>query len=165
MFGNEPLRPDSRLIAKALALLRIVTGILFLAHGTGKIFGFPMSSMAFPPPWTLFWVAGWLELIGSVLLIVGLFTRPVAFVLAGEMAIAYWLIHAPESLFPIINRGETAILFCFIFLLFVATGPGTWSADEELLKRHDNDEAGVGGYAAPGGERQYRPEDFGDKTV
>ena len=64
--------------------------------------------MAFPPPWTLFWVAGWLELIGSLLLLVGLFTRPVAFLLAGEMAIAYWMIHAPESFFPIINRGETA---------------------------------------------------------
>ena len=166
MFGNEPLRADSRVIAKALALLRIVTGLLFLQHGTGKILGFPMSSMAFPPPWTLFWVAGWLELIGAVLLVIGLFTRPVAFLLAGEMAIAYWLIHAPESFFPIINRGETAILFCFIFLLFVATGPGTWSADDELLKRHDNDdEPGVHGYVAPGGERQYRPEDFGDKAI
>ena len=140
MFGNEPLRADSRVIAKALAVLRIVTALLFLQHGTGKILGFPMSSMAFPPAWTLFWVAGWLELIGAVLLLIGLFTRPVAFILAGEMAIAYWLIHAPESFFPIINRGETAILFCFIFLLFVATGPGTWSVDEELLKRHDREE-------------------------
>jgi putative oxidoreductase len=140
MFGNEPLRADSRLIAKALAVLRIVTALLFLQHGTGKIFGFPMSSMAFPPPWTLFWMAGCLELIGSLLLLVGLFTRPVAFLLAGEMAIAYWLIHAPESFFPLINRGETAILFCFIFLLFVATGPGTWSVDDELLKRRDREE-------------------------
>ena len=103
-----------------------------------------MSSMAFPPPWTLFWMAGWLELIGSLLLLVGLFTRPVAFLLAGEMAIAYWMIHAPVSFFPIINRGETAILFCFIFLLFVATGPGTWSVDEKLLERHDREEEEAG---------------------
>lgn len=139
MFGNEPFRADSRLIAKALAALRIVTALLFLQHGTGKILGFPMSSMAFPPPWTLFWVAGWLELIGALLLLIGLFTRPAAFLLAGEMAIAYWMIHAPESFFPIINRGETAILFCFIFLLFVATGPGAWSVDDEMLKRRDRE--------------------------
>jgi len=137
MFGNEPLRADSRLIAKALSVLRIVTALLFLEHGTGKLLGFPMTSMAFPPPWTLFWMAGLLELIGSLLLLIGLFTRPVAFLLAGEMAIAYWMIHAPESVFPIVNRGETAILFCFIFLLFVVTGPGTWSVDEKLLERHD----------------------------
>jgi putative oxidoreductase len=127
------------LIAKALAALRIVTALLFLQHGTGKILGFPMSSMAFPPPWTLFWVAGWLELIGALLLLIGLFTRPAAFLLA-----AYWMIHAPESFFPLINRGETAILFCFIFLLFVATGPGTWSVDEKLLERHDREEEEAG---------------------
>jgi putative oxidoreductase len=144
VFGNEPFRADSRLIAKALAALRIVTALLFLQHGTGKILGFPMSSMAFPPPWTLFWVAGWLELIGALLLLIGLFTRPAAFLLAGEMAIAYWMIHAPESFFPLINRGETAILFCFIFLLFVATGPGTWSVDEKLLERHDREEEEAG---------------------
>jgi putative oxidoreductase len=140
MFGNEPLRADSQWIAKALAVLRIVTALLFLEHGTGKLLGFPMTSMAFPPPWTLFWMAGLLELIGSVLLLIGLFTRPAAFLLAGEMAIAYWMIHAPKSPFPMINDGEGAILFCFIFLLFVATGPGTWSVDEKLLERHDKRE-------------------------
>ena len=165
MFGNEPLRADGQSIARSLAVLRIVTALLFLEHGTGKIFGFPMSSMAFPPPWTLFWVAGWIEVIGSLLLLFGLFTRPAAFVLAGEMAIAYWMIHAPESVFPIINRGETAILFCFIFLLFVATGPGTWSVDQAMQRRREEGEPGVEGYAGLGGERQYRPEDFGDKTI
>jgi putative oxidoreductase len=79
-----------------------------------------------------------------LLLLVGLFTRPAAFVLAGEMAIAYWMIHAPESVFPIINRGESAILFCFIFLLFTATGPGAWSIDEWLLKRRDERERNEG---------------------
>ncbi len=166
MFGNEPLRPDSRLISKALALLRIVTALLFLQHGMTKILSFPMSSASGPTEWTLLWVAGWMELIGSVLLLIGLFTRPVAFVLAGEMAIAYWMVHAPRGPFPMLNDGEGAILFCFIFLLFVATGPGTWSVDEQLLKRHDlDDEPGVHGYVAPGGERQYRPEDFGDKAI
>ena len=85
-------------------------------------------------------MAGWLELIGSLLLLVGLFTRPAAFLLAGEMAIAYWMIHAPQSFFPIINRGETAILFCFIFLLFVPPARATWSVDDELLKRRDERE-------------------------
>lgn len=144
MFGNEPLRFDSHWAEKALAGLRIVTALLFLEHGTGKLLGIPMSSMAFPPPWTLFWVAGVIEMIGSLLLLVGLFTRAAAFVLAGEMAIAYWMIHAPESVFPVINRGESAILFCFIFLLFTATGPGAWSVDEWLLKRRDEREQGSG---------------------
>lgn len=144
MFGNRPFHTNMRWTRNALGLLRIVTGLLYLEHGTGKILGFPHSSMAFPPAWSLFWAAGWLELVGSLLLIVGLFTRPVAFLLAGEMAIAYWMIHAPESIFPIINRGESAILFCFIFLLFAATGPGSWSIDEKLAKRHREPEGYVG---------------------
>ncbi len=148
---------ESRWTPHALAVLRIVTALLFLEHGTGKILGFPHSSMAFPPPWSLFWAAGWLELVGSLLLIVGLFTRPVAFVLAGEMAVAYWLIHAPESVYPIINRGEAAILFCFIFLLFVATGPGKWALDHVL--RHKDDDGGLN-YVAPSGERP--PEQLPD---
>ena len=139
MFGNEPLRPDSRLIAKALAVLRIVTASLFLQHGMTKILSYPMSSASGPREWSLLWVAGLLELFGSLFLLVGLFTRPVAFVLAGEMAIAYWMVHAPRGPFPMLNDGEGAILFCFIFLLFVATGAGTWSVDEALLKRHDRE--------------------------
>ena len=139
MFGNEPLRPDSRLIAKALAVLRIVTASLFLQHGMTKILSYPMSSASGPREWSLLWVAGVLELFGSLFLLVGLFTRPVAFVLAGEMAIAYWMVHAPRGPFPMLNDGEGAILFCFIFLLFVATGAGTWSVDEALLKRHDRE--------------------------
>ncbi|MCY7397420.1 MAG: DoxX family protein [Sphingomonas bacterium] len=139
MFGNEPLRPDSRLIAKALAVLRIVTALLFLQHGMTKILSYPLSSASGPREWTLLWLAGLLELFGSLLLLVGLFTRPVAFLLAGEMAIAYWMVHAPRGPFPMLNDGEGAILFCFIFLLFVATGPGTWSADEQLLNRRDRE--------------------------
>ena len=139
MFGNEPFRADSRLIAKALAVLRIVTALLFLQHGMTKILSYPLSSASDPREWSLLWIAGMLELFGSLFLLVGLFTRWVAFVLAGEMAIAYWMVHAPRGPFPMLNDGEGAILFCFIFLLFVATGPGTWSADEALLKLHDRD--------------------------
>ena len=155
---------ENRWTPQALGLLRIVTGLLFLQHGTAKIFGFPwVSSMAHPPAGSLWWAAGWMELIGSVMLITGLFTRPVAFLLAGEMAVVYWLIHAPDSFFPMINDGEEAILFCFIFLLFAATGSGKWSIDGWL--RRDDDDPDVHGYAAPGGERQYRDEDFGDKVI
>ena len=137
MFGNEPFRADSRLIARALSVLRIVTALLFLQHGTGKILGFPMSSMAFPPPWTLFWIAGMLELIGGLLLLVGFLSRPVAFLLAGEMAIAYWMIHAPQDLYPVVNRGEAAILFCFIFLYIFFAGAGPWSVDCWLQKKRE----------------------------
>ncbi len=155
MFGNKPINLDGIWTLKALGLLRIVTGLLFLQHGTGKILGFPHSSMAFPPAWSLYWAAGWLEMVGSILLILGLFTRPVAFLLAGEMAIAYWAFHASESIFPIINRGEPAILFCFIFLLFAATGPGAWSIDEIFAKRRSD----IDGYNAPGGERTFYSDD------
>src|SRR6186997_3184547 len=83
-----------------LSILRIVTALLFLIHGTSKILGFPHTSMSFPPPWTLFWIAGVLELVGGLMLLVGFLSRPIAFLLAGEMAIAYWMIHAPVSFFP-----------------------------------------------------------------
>ncbi len=161
MLGNESLEIESRWTCWALGLLRIVTALLFLEHGTGKLFGYPMTSMAFPPDWSMFWMAGWVEVVGSLMLLVGLFTRPVAFLLAGEMAIAYWFIHAPQSPFPMINHGEGAILFCFIFLLFVATGSGAWSVDEEMRKRRSD----VEGYAAPGGERQYSDDEFGGGPV
>jgi putative oxidoreductase len=78
---------------------------------------------------SLIWVAGILELVGGALLILGLFTRPVAFLLSGEMAFAYWMVHAPKSAFPVINGGDAAILFCFLFLYFVFAGPGLWSVD------------------------------------
>lgn len=154
----------NRWTSEALSLLRIVTGLLFLQHGTAKILGFPYwKTLAFPEPFSMFWLAGWIELIGATLLILGFLTRPAAFLLAGEMAVAYWLVHAPKSFFPILNDGEAAILFCFIFLLFAAGGPGKWSVDC-WLRRNDED-PDVVGYAGLGGERQYRPEDFGDKAV
>jgi putative oxidoreductase len=124
---------ESRFGPQALSLLRIVTALLFLMHGTGKLFGFPPIGMN-PPPMSLFWIAGVIEVIGSLLLIAGLFSRPAAFLLSGEMAYAYWTVHAPDSTFPIVNHGEGAILFCFIFLLIAAAGPGPWSLDAKRGK-------------------------------
>ena len=122
---------ETRLAAyrpQALAMLRIITALLFMAHGTAKLLGFPDTGMS-PPLFSLFGLAGVLELVGGVLLVIGLFTRPVAFILAGEMAAAYFMAHAPQSFFPILNKGESAILFCFVFLYLVAAGAGAWSLD------------------------------------
>ncbi len=113
---------------KFLAILRIVTALLFIAHGTGKLLGFP--DLGFAPPFlSLFGLAGVLEIVGGLLILVGLFTRPVAFLLSGEMAVAYFTAHAPQSFFPILNQGEAAVLFCFVFLYLVFAGPGAWSID------------------------------------
>ncbi|MFD1482160.1 DoxX family protein [Paracoccus nototheniae] len=111
-----------------LGLLRIVAALLFFAHGTQKILGFPASDMS-PALLTLPWIAGMLELVGGAALILGLFTRPVAFVLSGQMAVAYFMAHAPQSPFPALNGGDAAILFCFVFLYFVFSGPGAFSLD------------------------------------
>jgi putative oxidoreductase len=120
---------ESRFGPRALSLLRIVAALLFLQHGTSKVFQFPPFPMGDVPVGSLFWIAGVIEIIGGLLLLAGLFSRPVAFLLSGEMAIAYWMIHAPDSTFPLLNKGEGAILFCFIFLLIAAAGPGPWSLD------------------------------------
>ena len=113
----------------ALAILRIVAGLIFLEHGTQKLFGFPPGERAFVEAFTLSWWAGVLELILGALITVGLFTRAAAFVAAGEMAFAYWLAHAPQNFFPVNNGGDAAILYCFVFLLLVFAGPGKWSLD------------------------------------
>jgi putative oxidoreductase len=113
----------------ALAILRIVAGLMFLEHGTQKLFGFPPGERAFVEALTLSWWAGVLELILGALITVGLFTRAAAFVAAGEMAFAYWLAHAPQNFFPVNNGGDAAILYCFVFLLLVFAGPGKWSLD------------------------------------
>lgn len=114
-----------------LSLLRIVAALLFLEHGAQKILGFP-ASMMHPPAFSLFWYAGMLELVGGALLLIGLFSRPVAFLLSGEMAVAYFMAHAPESPFPALNGGDAAILFCFVFLYIAAAGPGLWSIDAQV---------------------------------
>jgi putative oxidoreductase len=112
-----------------LSVLRIVTALIFMVHGTMKLLGFPPSPMPMPAPFTLLWFAGVLELFGGALVLIGLFTRPVAFLLAGEMAIAYWMAHAPRSLYPAVNMGDAAILYCFIFLYLAAAGAGPWSVN------------------------------------
>ena len=115
------------------SVLRIVAALIFFAHGTQKILGFPASDMN-PAAMSLPWIAGMLELFGGALLIVGLFTRPVAFVLSGLMAVAYWMAHAPQSPYPALNGGDAAILYCFVFLYFVFSGPGPISLDA-MMKR------------------------------
>jgi putative oxidoreductase len=112
-----------------LSVLRIVAAFLFIAHGTQKLLGFPA-----PPPGPIELmsrpgIAGLLEIVGGALLMVGLFTRPVAFVLAGEMAFAYFLAHAGQNFWPLLNRGELAVLYCFLFLYFAAAGGGPLSLD------------------------------------
>jgi len=120
---------EGRWAGQALSLLRIVAALLFLLHGSSKLFGFPPFPMDLPQPGTLLWIGAVLELVGGLMLLVGIFSRPVAFILSGEMAVAYWMFHAPRSTFPSENMGEAAILFCFIFLLIAAAGPGPWSLD------------------------------------
>ncbi len=127
-------RPLDSLAPRMLSVLRIVAALTFFAHGTQKILGFPASDMV-PPPGSLPWIAGMLELFGGALLILGLFTRPVAFVLSGLMASAYWLAHAPQGPFPALNGGDAAILYCFVFLYLVFAGGGAWSLDEALSRR------------------------------
>jgi putative oxidoreductase len=118
---------------RVLSVLRIVAALLFFEHGTAKLLGFPASPHS-PEFLSLSWIAGVLELVGGALLIVGLFTRPVAFILSGQMAFAYWLAHAPQNAFPLLNNGDAAILYCFIFLYLAFAGGGPWSADAMLKK-------------------------------
>ncbi|GEP00898.1 DoxX family protein [Methylobacterium haplocladii] len=121
---------------RMLSILRIVAALVFMAHGTQKILGFPASSMN-PAMFSLPWIAGILELVGGALLLIGLFSRPVAFILSGEMAVAYFLAHAPKSFFPSLNGGDAAILFCFVFLYIAAAGPGPLSVDAQMRRGTD----------------------------
>ena len=116
----------------ALSILRIVAALLFLEHGLQKYFGFPAAGPAMTP---LLWVQGAIEIIGGVLLLVGAFTRPVAFILCGDMAVAFFIAHFPRSFFPALNGGDAAVLFCFIFLFIFFAGAGPWSLDETVLQR------------------------------
>jgi putative oxidoreductase len=119
---------------RALAVLRIVAALLFIEHGTQKLFGFPARQMPFELM-SIVGLAAVLELVGGGLILIGLFTRPVAFVLCGEMAVAYFMAHAPQSVFPALNGGDASILFCFVFLYLVFAGAGGWSMDAALARR------------------------------
>lgn len=120
---------------RLLSVLRIVSGLLFLQHGTAKHLKIPALPMfAKVDPLSLSGIAGMLELAGGVLLILGLFTRCTAFVLSGLMAFAYFIGHAPRGFFPIANAGELAVLYCFVFLYVAAAGPGPWSLDAARRK-------------------------------
>jgi putative oxidoreductase len=112
-----------------LGILRIVAALLFIEHGTSKLFGFPPFPMGEVQLFSLLGLAGILEFVGGALLLIGLFTHPVALILAGEMAVGYFMAHAPRGFFPANNGGDAAILFCFLFLYLSAAGPGAWSVD------------------------------------
>ena len=115
---------------RLLSVFRIVTGLLFLAHGLVKLFGFPVGAQPGQVPLlTLFGLAAVLELVGGAAILLGLFTRPVAFVLSGQMAVAYFMVHAPQGFYPVLNGGELAIMYCFAFLYLSAAGAGPWSLD------------------------------------
>lgn len=135
MFDWANLRPIWE--PRMLSILRIMAGLLYMEHGLAKIFGFP--ALPNHAPYHLLslvpGVAGILETVGGALIALGLFTRPVAFILAGEMAFAYFMSHAPRSFFPLVNAGDAAILYCFIFLYFFVVGAGVWSLDHLWASR------------------------------
>jgi putative oxidoreductase len=120
----------SRYSPHLLALLRIIAGLLFLAHGLVKLFGFPAGAQPGQVPlFGLMGAGAIIELVTGTLIMLGLFTRPAAFLAAGQMAVAYWMFHAPSGFYPILNGGELAILYCFVFLYLAAAGAGAFSLD------------------------------------
>jgi putative oxidoreductase len=122
---------------RLLSVLRIVSAFMFVTHGTQKWLGFPVPRPSATTIASLSGVAGVFELVGGALLLIGLFTRPVAFILSGEMAFAYWIGHAPRNFFPVLNGGDAAILYCFLFLYIAFAGGGPWSLDAMMRRdRH-----------------------------
>jgi putative oxidoreductase len=120
-----------------LSILRIVAGLMFLSAGAMKLFGYPPGPVPNMPPIPVFsqiWIGGVLELVGGLAIALGAFTRPVAFVLAGEMAVAYFQFHAPQAFFPTTNNGVPAVLYCFVFLYLLFAGAGPWSVDALLAR-------------------------------
>jgi putative oxidoreductase len=128
MFGSNFMTDWA---PRVLSILRIATGLLFLEHGMQKHLGFPAraAGAAGPDLFSLYGIQGCLEIAGGVLIALGLFTRPVAFILAGDMAVAYFYSHSPRNFFPVLNAGDAAILYCFIYLYLAAAGGGPWSLD------------------------------------
>jgi putative oxidoreductase len=122
---------------RVLSVLRIAAALFFMQHGMQKLFGLPPRTAPAPEFLTLLWFAGVLEFAGGLLVLLGLFTRPVAFLLSGEMAVGYFIAHAPKSFFPALNGGDAAGLYCFIFLYLAVAGAGPWSADAFWRQRKD----------------------------
>jgi len=121
---------------RLLSVLRIITGFLLIAHGAQKLFGFLAPAGAPTPPlFSMIGFAGILEFFGGLLFLFGLLTRPVAFILSGLMAVAYFMAHAPGGFWPLQNKGELAVLYCFVFLYFSVAGGGEWSLDRLLRRR------------------------------
>ncbi len=120
---------------QVLSLLRIVAGLMFMQHGTQKIFSFPEAARGPFELMSQMGIGGVLELVGGALIVLGLFTRPVAFILSGMMAVAYFQFHAPSSLYPLVNGGELAALYCWVFLYVAFAGPGAWSLDGMMRKK------------------------------
>ena len=127
--------PIESLSPYVLSVLRIIVALLFLEHGSAKLLGFPAAG-TMPALFTLGWFSGAIELIGGALLAAGLFSRTAAFIMSGEMAVAYFMSHAPHSFFPIVNRGDAAVLYCFAFFYLAFAGPGPLSLDA-LLRRKE----------------------------
>ena len=119
-----------------LSVLRIVAGLLFLEHGTAKVLGFPPGPGPHPGLQftTMVGLSGVIELVGGALIVIGLFTRITAFILSGEMAVAYFMVHAHGGFYPMLNKGELAVLYCFVFLYLAAAGGGPWSLDRARRK-------------------------------
>jgi len=119
-----------RYMPYALAALRIVAALIFMEHGTQKLFGFPAPPQSgLPAAFSIYWFAAVIEVVGGILVLIGFQTRLAAFVMSGEMAFAYWMSHAPRAMYPVLNGGDAAILYCFVFLLLVFAGAGALSVD------------------------------------
>lgn len=118
----------SKFAPEVLSIARIVIGLLFLEHGASKLLDFPHGPVQ-PAMGSLLGVQGVIELVGGVLFLIGFLTRPVAFILAGDMAVAYFMAHSPKGVYPMLNGGDAAILYCFVFLIYFVSGPGRWAAD------------------------------------
>lgn len=134
----------SRWTPRLLSVLRIVTAFLLMQHGAQKLFGFLATEQgATPPLLSLAGIAGLLEFFGGLFILLGLFTRPVAFILSGLMAVAYFMAHAPQGFWPLQNKGELAVLYCFVFLFFAVAGGGAWSVDR-LMRRASSSHSEIG---------------------